>query len=306
MSSESHGTKAILAAFAANLGIAIAKFVGFLVTASGSMLAEAIHSTADTANQALLLLGGRRARRAPDADHPFGYSRERYFWAFVVAVVLFTMGAVFAIVQGVDKIRNPHEIEDVTVAVVILVVAIAFEIASFVTALRSARAMVGPDTPLWRFIRESKAPEVPVVVLEDFAALCGLVIALGAIVTASVTGDAVWDGVGTIAIGVLLGAVAIVMSIEMKSLLIGESATPEHLAEIETALSAGDHVRSIIHVRTQHLGPDDLLIAAKVEFDHSLGYAELTAAIGDAEARVRAVAPGARMLFIEPDVRHDI
>ena len=303
LSSESHGTRAILAAFAANFGIAIAKLVGFFITASGSMLAEAIHSFADTANQALLLLGGRQARRAPDEDHPFGYSRERYFWAFVVAVVLFTMGAVFAVVQGVEKIRHPHQIDDVAVAVVILGLAIIFEAASLRTALVAARRMVEPGTPLWQFIRRSKAPEVPVVLLEDFAALCGLFIAMAAIITAKVTGNGTWDGVGTVLIGILLGVVAIVLSIEMKSLLIGESASPERRREIEDALLIDDHVHSVIHLRTQHLGPDDLLIAAKVEFDHSLSYTELARAIDRTETEVRKVAPDARLLFIEPDVR---
>lgn len=302
LSSESAGTKAILAAFVANLGIAIAKFVGFFITSSGSMLAEAIHSVADTANQALLMLGGRRAKRAPDADHPFGHSRERYFWAFVVAVVLFTMGGAFALMEGIDKIRHPHEVSDIGVAVVILIVAIVLEGFSFRTALVEARRQVGPDMSIWRFVRRSKAPEVPVVLLEDTAALSGLVIALAAVLTAHFTGDALWDGIGTIAIGALLLTVATVLAIEMKSLLIGEAASPSRVTAIRDALLESDHVRSVIHLRTQHLGPEDLLIAAKVEFDHSLTYTELAGAIDRAEVNVRGVAPDARLLFIEPDV----
>lgn len=305
MSTESQGTRAILAAFVANLGIAIAKFVGFVITSSGSMLAEAIHSVADTANQALLLLGGRRARRAPDADHPFGYSRERYFWAFVVAVVLFTMGGAFALMEGVDKIRHPHQVSDVGVAVGILGLAIVLEGFSLRTAWVEARSQAGPGVSIWRFVRRSKAPEVPVVLMEDTAALSGLVLALAAILTAHFTGNGLWDGVGTVTIGLLLLVVATVLAVEMKSLLIGEAASPRRVKAIRAALLSGDRVRSVIHLRTQHLGPEDLLIAAKVEFDHSLSYVELARAIDRTERAVREVAPDARLLFIEPDVRRD-
>ena len=305
MSSESHGTKAILAAFVANLGIAIAKFVGFLITSSGSMLAEAIHSVADTANQALLLFGGRRAKRIADAEHPFGYSRERYFWAFVVAVVLFTMGGVFAVVEGVNKIRHPHEVSDIGVAVVILAVAIVLEGFSLRTAIGEAKAMAGPELQIWEFIRKSKSPEVPVVLLEDMAALTGLVLAMAAVLLAHFTGDALWDGLGTISIGVLLLVVATILAIEMKSLLIGEAADAPRAGAIRDALLSSPDVRGVIHLRTEHLGPDDLLIAAKVEFDHSLSYMELSRAIDRTEAQVRGIEPAARLLFIEPDVRRD-
>ncbi len=305
MSSESNGTKAILAAFVANLGIAVAKFVGFLITASGSMLAESIHSVADTANQALLLFGGRRAKRMPDAEHPFGYSRERYFWAFVVAVVLFTMGGVFAVVEGINKIRHPHEVSDIGVAVVILAVAIVLESFSLRTAIHEAKAMVGNDLEIWKFIRRSKSPEVPVVLLEDTAALTGLVLAMAAVLLAHFTGDALWDGLGTISIGVLLLVVATILAIEMKSLLIGEAADAPRAEAIRAAVLAGAEVRGVIHLRTEHLGPDDLLIAAKVEFDHALSYVDLSDAIDRTEVRVREVEPAARLLFIEPDVRRE-
>jgi cation diffusion facilitator family transporter len=305
LSSESHGTKAILAAFVANLGIAIAKFVGFLITASGSMLAESIHSVADTANQALLLLGGRRAKRIADEEHPFGYSRERYFWAFVVAVVLFTMGGAFAVIEGIDKIRHPHEVSDIGVAVAILAVAIVLEGFSLRTAIHEAKAMTGPDLQIWKFIRKSKSPEVPVVLLEDTAALTGLVLAMAAVLLAHYTGDALWDGLGTISIGVLLLVVATVLAIEMKSLLIGEAADAPRAGAIRDALLSSPDVRDVIHLRTEHLGPDDLLIAAKVEFDHALSYVELSDAIDRTEVLVRRVEPAARLLFIEPDVRRD-
>lgn len=277
--------------------------IGFAITASGSMLAEAIHSLADTGNQALLLLGGHRARRAPDDAHPFGHSRERYFWAFVVAIVLFSLGGVFALFEGIEKVRKPHEVSDIGVAIAILLIAIVLEGFSFRTAWREARAQVGPDTPMWRFVRRSKAPEVPVVLLEDSAALCGLVVALVALGITKVTGDPVWDAIGTIVIGLLLVSVATVLAIEMKSLLIGESAAPERIRAIRDAIGADPAVRSIIHLRTEHLGPDDLLVAAKVEFDNQISYVELSDAIDRAEKRIRDVEPGARMLFIEPDVR---
>lgn len=267
------------------------------------MLAEAIHSLADTGNQALLLLGGRRARRPADAEHPFGHSRERYFWAFVVAIVLFTMGGVFALFEGIEKVRTPHEVSDIGVAIAILLIAIVLESFSLRTAWREARTLVGPDVPLWRFVRRAKAPEVPVVLLEDAAALCGLVAALVALGITKATGDPVWDAIGTIVIGALLVSVATVLAIEMKSLLIGESATPDRIRAIHDAIDSDPAVRSVIHLRTQHFGPEDLLVAAKVEFDDQMSYVELSDAIDRAEKRVRDVEPAARMLFIEPDVR---
>ena len=294
-----------MAAFGANLGIAVAKFVGFGITGSGSMLAEAVHSVADTGNQALLMLGGRKSRRDPTTQHPFGFGRERYFWAFVVAVVLFTVGAAFAIFDGVEKLLHPHELDNIAVAIVILLAAIVLESLSFRTALHEARAQVGSDTPIWRYIRESKAPEVPVVLLEDSAALVGLLVALSAIVVSHITGDAIWDGIGTIVIGVLLAVVAIVLAVEMKSLLIGESASAASQSAIFDAINASPSVRAVIHLRTEHLGPDDLLVAAKVEFEGSLTYAQVAQAIDETEVLVRSAEPAARLLFIEPDVvRH--
>ncbi len=266
------------------------------------MLAEAVHSGADTGNQALLLLGGHRAQRVADEDHAFGYGRERYFWAFVVAVVLFTVGALFAIVDGIEKLLHPHELESVAVAIGILAVAIVLEGFSFRTALGAARAQIAPGTPLWRYIRESKSPEIPVVLLEDSAALLGLMVALGAVVTSHVTGNAMWDGIGTVIIGVLLAVVAVILAIEMKSLLIGESANEDRVSAMKAALIGGDEVTALIHIRTQHLGPEDLIVVAKLEFDHSLDYTALSRAIDAAEDRLRAVEPAARLVFIEPDI----
>lgn len=294
--------KAILAALLANLGIAIAKFVGFAFTRSAGMLAEAVHSVADSGNQGLLLLGGNRARRAPTPDHPFGYGRERYFWAFVVAVVLFTLGGAFAIYEGIDKLRHPHEPESLWWAVGILGVAIVMETFSFRTAIHESnkeRAGVG-----WhQFIRRSKSPELPVVLLEDFGALVGLVLALGGVVAAKLTHNARFDAVGSLSIGVLLCAIAVVLAIEMKGLLIGESASARMLEHIAAAINGAPHVKGIIHLRTEHLGPDELLMGAKIEFSHSLTLTTLAEAINDVERRVRDVVPAARVIYIEPDIK---
>lgn len=306
MSSESHGTKAILAALVANLGIAIAKFVGFAFTGSGALLAEAVHSMADSGNQGLLLLGGHRAKRAATPEHPFGFGRERYFWAFVVAIVLFTMGSMFALYDGVEKVRHPHELSGLGWAVGILGVAIVLESFSFRTALIEARRVRPPGMSLWRYIRTSKSPEIPVVVLEDAAALLGLLFALAAVTTAHLTGEPRWDGVGTIAIGLLLGAVAAVLAIEMKSLLIGEAASETQQQALRDALSADDSVRRIIHLRTEHLGPEQLLVAAKLEFDHTLSFRELADAINRVEGLARAAVPAAQLLYLEPDVSRDV
>lgn len=305
LSTEGHGTKAIAAAFAANLGIAIAKFVGFAFTGSGSMLAEAVHSLADTGNQALLLFGSRRSQRAATPEHPFGYGRERYFYAFVVAIVLFTLGAGFAIYDGVEKVRHPHHLEGLWWAVGILGVAVVLESFSFRTALAEAGEQRRPGQSLRRFIREAKAPEIPVVLLEDFAALCGLCLALTAVVVAHVTGNPRWDGVGTIGIGALLGVVAAVLAVEMKSLLIGESASGPKQSLIADALVAHPSVLRLIHLRTEHLGPDELLVGAKLELSHSLTLPEVADVIDEVEVLVRERVPEARVIYLEPDVSRD-
>src|SRR5690606_31742767 len=255
MAGAGHGTKAVVAALLANLGIAAAKFVGFLVTRSGSMLAESVHSVADAGNQALLLLGGHRAKRAPSPEHPFGYGRERYFWAFVVAIILFSLGGMFAIYEGIEKLRHPHELESVPVAIVILVVGIVLEAFSFRTAIVESTKVKDPQLSWWAFIRRSKNPELPVVLLEDLAAQLGLALALVAVTVAEITGEPRWDGAGTLAIGVLLVVVAVILAVEMKSLLIGESATHADQQKIVAAIEVEPSVKRLIHIRTQHLGP---------------------------------------------------
>ncbi len=295
------GTKAVVAALLANLGIAVAKLAGFIITGASSMLAEAVHSFADSGNQVLLLWGARAARREADDEHQFGYSRERYFWSFVVALVLFTLGALFATYEGIEKIRHPHELDSLGVAIGILVFGILLEGWSFRTAIREARPLKG--TASWAgFIRRSRLPELPVVLLEDFGALIGLVLALSALGMSEITGDPVWDGVGTLAIGILLGVIAVILAIEMRSLLIGEGATKVDMAKIRGAIEGAPDVVHLIHIRTQHLGPEDLLVACKVHFTEGLSVPELAEAINGVESRVRELVPYARPMYIEPDI----
>jgi cation diffusion facilitator family transporter len=301
MAGGGHGTKAVVAALLANLGIAVGKLFGFAITGSASMLAESIHSVADSGNQGLLLLGGKRARRAADREHPFGYGRERYFWAFVVALVLFSLGGAFALYEGVSKIRHPHEVESPGVAIGILGLAILLEGYSFRTAVREADQVRG-DAGWWQFIRRSKNPELPVVLLEDLGALIGLVLATGAVILTLVTDDSVWDGLGTVSIGVLLTILAIVLAVEMKSLLIGESAEGATEDAIRTAMEAQPTVERVIHLRTQHLGPEELLVGAKVSFLGDLSVPELAEAVDRVEAAVRAAVPATGIMYIEPDV----
>ncbi|MCP4793734.1 MAG: cation transporter [Actinomycetia bacterium] len=292
------GTRAVMAALLANLGIATAKFVGFLITRSSAMLAESVHSVADSTNQALLLFGGRRSRRPATTEHPFGFARERYFWSFVVALVLFTVGSAFALYEGVDKFRHPHEMTGLGWAIGILVFGIVLEGWSFRTAVVESNRFRGDST--WgHFVRHTKHPELPVVLLEDLGALVGLVIALVAVTLAEVTGEPRWDGAGTFLIGLLLGVIALVLAREMKSLLIGEAADPEDRRAIVGAIESVPSVRRIIHLRTQHLGPDEILVAVKVLFDATLDNAGVAAAIDDIEERVRAVVPTARPMYVE-------
>jgi cation diffusion facilitator family transporter len=289
-----------VAALLANAGIALAKFIGYLITGSSSMLAEAVHSVADTSNQGLLLLGGRTARRAATPEHPFGYGRDRYFYSFVVALLLFTLGSVFAIYEGIHKLESHEPLTSPVVAVVILVVAIALEGFSFRTAIHESRPLKGDGT-WWQFIRQSKVPELPVVLLEDLGALVGLVLALLGVGLSVLTGDPVWDAIGTICIGVLLGIIAIILIVEMKSLLIGEGAAPPVLSEIVSALESGD-VQRVIHIKTQYIGPEELLVAAKIALAPGLPLASVAAAIDEAEARVRERVPDARIIYLEPDL----
>jgi cation diffusion facilitator family transporter len=294
------GGKAVVAALSANAGIAVAKFVGFLFTGSSSMLAEAVHSLADTSNQGLLLLGRRTSRREATERHPFGYGRERYFYGFVVALLLFSVGSIFAIYEGVEKILDPHPLDSPLVAIIILVVAAVMEGLSFRTAMKESRVSKGAVS-WFAFIREAKSPDLPVVLLEDTGALIGLIFALLGVVLSVVTGDPVFDGIGTVCIGALLGVFATVLIVETKSLLIGEGASPAMLATIVRELERGK-VERVIHIRTQYLSPEELLVAAKIALVADLPLEDVAQAIDDAELRVRDKVPVARLIYLEPDL----
>ena len=293
--------KAIIAALIANTGIAVAKFVGFLITGAASLLAESIHSVADASNQGLLMYGSKAASKPADDEHPFGYGNRRYFWAFIVALVLFSMGGLFAIYEGIEKLRHPHELESVGVALGILVFAIALELWSCGVAFREANKVRG-DTPLWTFIRRTKAPELPVVLLEDIGALVGLFFALCGVGMAQITGEPRWDAAGSLAIGILLVVIALFLAQEMASLLLGESATPEDVTAMRAAIERHPTVLRIINLRTEHIGPDEIVVATKLEFQADLTVQRLASEIDAIEARIRGVVPAARLVFIEPDV----
>ena len=292
--------RAIFAAFLANLGIAIAKLAAFIITGSASMVAEAVHSFADTGNQGLLFLGGHRANKPADTEHPFGYGAERFFWAFVVALVLFSLGAMFSLYEGIGKLLDPHELESPAVAFAVLGVAVVLESLSLRTAKREARPHRGTGS-WWTFIKQTKNPELPVVLLEDVGALCGLGLATIGLGLAVITGDERYDAIGSIAIGLLLGVIAIVLAVEMKSLLIGESAGDTVDDAVRSALLDDAGVRHVIHLRTLQLGPEEVLVAAKVDID-AADVAALAAAIDAAEVRIRAAVPMARLVFLEPDL----
>ncbi|MEJ2864174.1 cation diffusion facilitator family transporter [Actinomycetospora flava] len=298
--SASGGGKAIIAALAANAGIAVAKFVGFAITGSSSMLAESVHSVADTGNQGLLLLGRKRAKRAATPEHPFGFGRDRFFYSFVVALLLFSLGSVFAIYEGIHKLSAHEELTSPIVAVVILVVAIVLEGFSFRTAVHESRELKG-DATWWGFIRQSVNPELPVVLLEDTGALVGLVLALGGVGLSTLTGDPIWDAIGTICIGILLGVIAVILIVETKSLLIGEGASPPLVRTITSSLVGGP-VERVIHLRTQYLGPEELLVAAKIAVSSALPTEVVAEAIDNAEARLREAVPEARLVYLEPDL----
>jgi cation diffusion facilitator family transporter len=293
---------AIAAAFAANMGIAVTKFAGFVITGSSSLLAEAIHSVADSSNQGLLFLGGRQATQAPDELHQFGHGRVRYFWAFVVSVVLFSLGGLFSVYEGYHKIHDPHEIDSPAVAIGILAVAFVLEAFALRAAVRHANPQRGKRS--WRqYISESRSPELPTLLLEDSGALIGLACALLGVSLAVITGEPVFDGIGTLAIGVVLFAIAFVLAREMRSLLIGESATPEVARQIDAELERAPEIRRVIRTLTQHTGPDELLIAAKVEFAPDLTTRQIVDALNAAEVRVRAIPGiGAARIYVEPDV----
>ncbi len=293
--------RAVFAALLANLGIAAVKFIAFVITGSASMLAESVHSLADTGNEVLLLVGRGRSGRPRSEEHPFGYGRERYFYGFVVSVMLFTVGAAFSVYDGSKKIMHPEPVHAPAVALVVLGLAAVLEAFSLRTGIREANQVRGERS--WgTFIRRSKAPELPVVLLEDVAALIGLGFAFIGVSLAWLTGQGWWDGVGSLAIGLLLAAAAAILAVETKSLLIGESASVEVERQIVAAIEDGPEVERVIHLRTVHIGPESILVAAKIAVHSTDTAAQIAAGIDAAERRVRAVVPMADTIYLEPDL----
>ncbi|MDP6323642.1 MAG: cation diffusion facilitator family transporter [Acidimicrobiales bacterium] len=295
------GKKTILAALIANVGIAIAKFLGFAITKSSTMLAEGIHSSADSANQLLLLLGTKRAKREPSSKHPFGYGRERYFWSFVVALILFSLGSLFAIYEGIEKIRHPHVLNNAGWAIGILIFGICIESFSFRTAIVEAKTIKG-ETSWSKFVIRSKQPEIPVVLLEDAGALFGMVIALAAISMVKITDEPIWDGIGTLSIGILLGVIAIILAREMHSLIIGEAASETDRLKIINVIESNNKVVELVEMRTQHLGPEEILIGVRVAFNETLQAKEIADLINLLEEKIRIEIKDAGPIFIEPEL----
>ena len=293
--------RAVVAALGANLGIAVTKFIAFLFTGSASMLAESVHSVADTGNEVLLLVGRGRSLRPPSDEHPFGFGRERYFYGFVVSVMLFTVGAAFSVYDGIHKIVNPEAIRAPLVALIVLVLSAVLEGFSLRTGIREANKVRG-DRNWGTFIRRTKAPELPVVLLEDLAALIGLGFAFAGVTLSWLTGNGRWDGAGSLAIGLLLATAAAILAVEMKSLLIGESASPEVQRLVIAALEDGPEVSRVIHMRTVHISPDSILVAAKIGVRATDSAAQIAAGIDAAERRVRAAVPIAETIYLEPDI----
>lgn len=300
MSTEG-GMKAVVAALLANLGIAASKFVAFAFTGSSSMLSEAIHSVADSGNQILLLIGNKRAKQVADDRHNFGYGRRRFVYGFIVAIVLFLVGGMFSLYEGVHKWQHPEPLEDWWIAVVVLLIAIALEGFSFRTAVREANHSRGHRS-IPSFIRAARQPELPVILLEDAGALVGLVFALFGVGMAVITGDGRWDAVGAMAVGTLLVVIAVFLAMEMTAMLVGESALPEEVEAIRMALEGSDGVLRVIHLRTLHVGPDELLVAAKIAIAHNDTGAQIAADIDNAEKALRAAVPTAKYVFLEPDL----
>jgi cation diffusion facilitator family transporter len=301
MSTEG-STKAIVAALTANIGIAITKFVAAAISGSASMFAEAIHSVADSGNQILLIIGGKRSRREATEAHPFGYGRSRYIYAFMVSIVLFSIGGLFSVMEGISKLQEPHELEAAWLPLTVLGVSIVLESFSLRTALREAKKERG-SLSLAKYIRHAKSPELPVVLLEDMAALIGLTLAFAGVGLTVVTHNPAWDAIGTLAIGVLLVAVAVILGAETSSLLIGEGASAGDTVKIREALDGARGVDSVIHMKTLYLGPDELMLAAKIGVDASASAFEIAQIIDDAEVAVRAVVPATRVIYLEPDIK---
>jgi cation diffusion facilitator family transporter len=300
MSTEG-GTKAVVAALLANTGIAISKFVAFAITGSTSMLSEAIHSVADSLNQVLLLVGGKRSRRVADDQYQFGYGRIRYIYGFMVAIVLFMVGGIYSLYEGWHKWSHPEPVTDYWIAIGVLTIAIILESLSFRTAIIEANKVRG-ERSFAKFVRDARQPELPVILLEDFGALIGLVFALVGVSAAVITGDGRWDGMGAMAIGSLLIVIAVILVREMSGMLVGEGALPEEFDAVKAALESAPLVERVIHLRTLHVGPDALLVGAKIAITHSKTAEDIAQGIDEAERLLRIAVPSAKYVFLEPDL----
>ncbi|MEM9069594.1 MAG: cation diffusion facilitator family transporter [Myxococcota bacterium] len=306
-----HGSKKVIyLALGANAGIAIAKFVAFLLTASSSMLAEAIHSVADTGNQILLLWGMKKAARPPDDRHQFGYKMESYFWSFIVAVMLFSLGGLFAIYEGLHKMHALEAAEAAgeaatfahpEVAIGVLVFGICLEGYSWYAATKVINELRGEEG-LFSYIEGSKSTEIIVIWLEDTGALVGLILALIGIGLVLATGNPYWDVYATFAIGVLLVLIAFFVARETKSLLIGESATKEDQDIVRRLVEDTEGVTSLMNMRTLQLGDDEFLVSLKIQWQGDLKVAEVAERTNDLEKRIRESIPGARYVLVEADV----
>lgn len=303
MSTEG-SAKAIVAALTANIGIAATKFVAAAFSGSASMLAEGIHSLADSGNQILLIIGGKRSRREATKSHPFGFGRSRYIYAFMVSIVLFSIGGMFSINEGLSKLHETHELENAWLPLTVLGVSICLESFSLYTALKAAKEERG-STSLVQYIRHAKSPELPVVLLEDMAALLGLALAFLGVGLTVLTHNPIWDAIGTLAIGVLLILVAVVLGIETSSLLVGEGATDGDHEKIVSAIEGTPGLDSLIHIKTLYLGPEELMVAAKFAVAPKATAAEVAKVIDAAEVRIRSAVPAARVIYLEPDILRD-
>ena len=302
MASNSHSStaRAILYAFVANLGIAIAKFWAAWVTGSGSMLAEAIHSLADTGNQVLLYLGLKQSLRPPDEEHPLGYGKLSYFWSFIVALLLFTMGGVFSIYEGMHKLNHPEELSQVWIAIVVLAVAILLEAGSLLGCLREIKKLRG-ERPFREWLKHTRNSELVVVLGEDIGAQMGLILALGFLVAASITGNPVYDAMGSICIGVILLVISAFIASRVRSLLLGRSADPDIRETIESIISGHENIVQVYNVITMQFGPDTML-AAKVRMRDDMSIGAAVASINALERELKTRIDKLKWCFVEPDV----
>ena len=304
MSTEG-GTKAVIAALLANSGIAVSKFVAFVITGSTSMLSEAIHSVADALNQVLLLIGGKRSKRVADEKYQFGYGRVRYVYGFMVAIVLFMVGGIYSLYEGWHKWNHPEPVDNHWIAIGVLTIAIILESLSFRTAILETNKVRGKRS-FAKFVRDARQPELPVILLEDFGALLGLVFAMLGVSFAVITGDGRWDGMGAMAIGTLLIIIAIILIREMSAMLVGEGALPEEYDAVKEALESAPLVERVIHLRTLHVGPDALLVGAKIAITRSDTAQDIAQGIDEAERLLRLAVPSAQYVFLEPDLDRSI